>query len=108
MRLTIALATRQRPGHLVRTVETTLKNMRNDATRLVILADDDDYGTLSVKSKIDDERILWSIESRPDALGAKYNRAMKIAPADVYMVMVDYAPCVTEDFDNVILGAAQV
>jgi len=82
--------------------------MRNDATRLVIMADEDDYGTLSVKNKLKDSRVTWSIEPRPDALGTKYNRVMKIAPADVYMVMVDYAPCVTENFDNVLLEAAQV
>src|SRR5690242_8456662 len=56
MKLTIGLATRRRPGILVRTVERTLEKIKNDNTRLVILVDDDDDGTKSVMSRFPDPR----------------------------------------------------
>jgi hypothetical protein len=108
VKLSIILATRRRPGLLARTVKTTLENSTLDTTRLIIAADDDDEGTLSMRDTINDPRVIWSVEPREDSLGAKYNRVLKIAPADAYMVMVDYAPCMTKGFDEKILEAAQV
>ncbi len=106
--LSIALATRTRPGLLARTVTETLNHVREPNTRLVILADDDDVGTRSLKNRLTDPRIVWSIEPKPDSLGTKFNRVMKVAPADVYLTMVDYAPEVTVGFDSKILEAASV
>jgi hypothetical protein len=94
------LATRRRPGILVRTIEQTLKNITHPDTKLVIAVDDDDDGTISVQDSITDPRVIWSIEPRPDSVGEKYNRVMKVAPADVYMVHVDYAPQMTHGFDE--------
>lgn len=108
MQLSIVLATRRRPGLLFRTVTETLKHIKHPETKLLICADDDDDGTLSMRDKITDPRVIWSVKPREDSVGAKYNRVLKEAPADVYMVMVDYAPCVTEGFDNKIIEAAQV
>ncbi len=107
-KLSIILATRKRPGLLVRNVQETLKHITLPDTRLVIAADDDDFGTLSLQDMLNDPRIIWSIKPREDSVGAKYNRVMTVAPADVYMVMVDYAPCYTPGFDAKILEAAQV
>lgn len=108
MKLSIVLATRKRPGLLSRTVTETLKHIRHPETKLVIVCDDDDDGTLSMRDALNDPRIVWSVEPRPDSLGEKYNRVMRVAPADVYMVMVDYAPCVTDGFDERVIDAAQV
>jgi hypothetical protein len=108
MKLSIALATRRRPGILVRTVNQTLSNITNPDTRLVILADDDDDGTISVQAQLTDPRIIWSIAPRPDSVGEKYNRVIKVCPADVYMVHVDYAPQVTKGFDERVIEAATV
>ncbi len=108
MKLSIALATRRRPGILIRTVEQTLKNIKNPDTRLVICADDDDDGTISMQDSIKDPRLIWSIEPRPDSVGEKFNRVMRVAPADVYMVHVDYAPQMTPGFDEKVLEAAKV
>lgn len=108
MKLSIILATRKRPGLLARTVQETLKHITSPHTRLVIACDDDDDGSLSMRDNLNDPRIIWSVEPRPDSLGEKYNRVMKVAPADVYMVMVDYAPCITPGFDQIIIDAAQV
>ena len=106
--LTIGLATRTRPGLLARTVNETLAHVRETDTRLVILADDDDVATLSMRNRLVDERIKWSVEPKPDSLGAKYNRMMKVRPADVYLTMVDYAPHMTVGFDTEILAASNV
>ena len=106
--LTIGLATRTRPGFLARTVTETLRHVREADTRLVILADEDDQATQSMRNKLTDKRIIWSIEPRPDSLGTKYNRMMKVRPADVYLVMVDYAPHMTDGFDTEILAASNV
>ena len=108
MKLSIVLATRKRPGILVRTVAQTLANVTHPDTRLVICADDDDDGTISMQAKITDPRVIWSIEPRPDTVAEKYNRVMKVAPADVYMVHVDYAPQMTKGFDERVLEAATV
>lgn len=108
MNLSIILATRCRPGLLARTVAATLANITEPGTRLVIAADDDDVGTIGMQDTLTDPRLVWSIEPRPDSLGEKYNRVLKVAPADVYLVMVDYAPLVTAGFDARILEAAQV
>ncbi len=106
--LTIGLATRTRPGLLARTVNETLGHIREPDTKLVILADDDDQATQSLRNKLTDERIIWSVEPKPDALGTKYNRMMRVRPADVYLVMVDYAPHMTDGFDTEILAASNV
>jgi FkbM family methyltransferase len=108
MKLSIVLATRKRPGMLARTVEETLKHIKLKDSKLLIAVDDDDDGTISLQDVIKDKRVIWSIKPREDSLGEKFNRVIKEAPADVYMVMVDYAPCVTDNFDGLILDAAKV
>ncbi len=108
MKLSIVLATRSRPGLLVRTVEETLRHIGDQDTKLVICGDDDDVATLGTKGRLNDPRIIWSIAPRPAGLGEKYNRVLTVAPADVYLCMVDYAPHVTPGFDTKILEAAQV
>src|SRR5262249_59440327 len=108
MNLSIILATRCRPGLLARTVETTLSNIRHPGTKLVIAADDDDVGTVGLKDRLGDPRIVWSVKPREDSLGTKYNRVMSVAPAEVYTAMVDHSPHITPGFDEKILEAAQV
>ena len=99
-----------RPGILHRTVAQTLPLIKEPDTRLVIAADDDDDGTISLQNvpALMDPRIIWSIEPREDSLGAKYNRVLRIAPADVYCVMTDDCPHVTAGFDTKILETATV
>jgi hypothetical protein len=106
--LSIGLATRGRPGLMLRTVEKTMEHIRLTGTKLVVLADEDDDGTISTRHRLNQAGALLSIEPRPDALGAKYNRLMKVAPADVYLVMVDYMAHVTPGFDAKIIDAANV
>ncbi len=104
MSLTIGLATRGRPALLRKTLDRTLPNVRRGDTRLIVLADEDDremdgfqYGGVEI------ERL-----PRPDSVGEKWNHAVKVAPADVYMSMCDYVAHVTPGFDEKILEAASV
>lgn len=107
MSLTIALATRGRPALLGKTLARTLSHISRPDTRFVILADADDAKTIEM-SKGDWGRVVWSIEEREDSVGAKFNRVLSIAPANVYMVMVDYVAYVTPGFDQKVLDAASV
>lgn len=110
MKLAIILAARGRPELLRRTVETTLPNIKCDDTRLVIAVDDDDPAVCDVAGQLFEKssKISVSKETRDITLGDKYNRALKVAPADVYLAMVDYAQHVTPGFDEKILEAASV
>jgi hypothetical protein len=108
MSLSILLTTRGRPELLRWTLETTVPNIREPDTRLIIAADDDDspevLEMLWQLSKI--PPVECSVLPREDNLGAKVNRILTIAPADVYLHMVDYRPHLTPGFDTKILEAA--
>jgi hypothetical protein len=106
MKLTIALATRGRPPLLAQTLNRTLACIEDPNTRLVVLVDEDDHPTNGLTVR--DDRVVVSIAPREDSLGGKYNRALRIAPAEVYMTMVDYAPHVTPGFDKRIVEAAEL
>lgn len=114
MSLVINLATRGRPELLAVTIQRTLSNISRDDTRLVVSVDSDDRPTLTsiengqlLGGSLSALPVVWNIADREMTLGAKYNRAL-LYPADVYLVMVDYAPHVTPGFDQKILDAAAV
>lgn len=107
MRLSINLATRGRPQLLRNTIERTLGNIALPSTIFMVSVDEDDQASIKVANDYLD-RIAVSVMPREDALGEKYNRVLKVAPADVYLAMVDESPIITKDFDAKILEAAQV
>lgn len=102
--LTIGIATRNRRVLCEWTVLETLRNVREAGTKIVVLADDDD----DLASIVLPEGVILSIERRADSVGAKWNRMMQIAPADVYMAACDYRPQITPGFDTNILKSAAV
>src|ERR1700752_2031883 len=106
MKLSIILATRKRPDLLPWTIDQTLRNIVLPDTKLVIAVDDDDTETAGFVPH--EPRVIWSVEPREDSLGTKYNRVLKVASAEVYLVMVDYAPHVTPGLDQKILRAAKL
>lgn len=108
MKLTIILATRGRPHLLVPTVRTSLKNIRNPNTRFIVMADEDDENTVLTKPQIERMGAKMHVAPRAKSLGEKFNAGMKLEPADAYMVHVDYAPHITEGFDQKILDAASI
>lgn len=104
MKLVIGLATRGRPELLKRTLDTTIANIEQSNTELLVLIDDDDKQTVSTISNLPARTI---VRKRPYSLGDKYNHLL-CHTADVYLAMVDYAPHVTKGFDTKILEAASV
>lgn len=109
MKLTAILATRNRPHLLIPTIRKTVENIALPDTEIVICVDKDDTATISELSKTEFPLCVdISVAERELSFGEKYNRGLKIAPADVYLAMVDYAPHVTPGFDQKILDAASI
>ncbi len=107
--LSLILAARKRPELLRYTVETTLPNIHEPDTKLIIAVDDDDPETVAVAKEFDGrEHVIVSALPREDSYGGKYNRVLTIAPADVYMSMADYGPHITPGFDTKINEAAAI
>jgi predicted O-methyltransferase YrrM len=109
MKLTAILATRGRPQLLLRTLERTLANIARPETRIVVAIDDDEPTAADAAWNAPvwrDPRVIKAVAAREDTLGEKYNARLGVAPADVYLAMVDYAPHVTPAFDEKILAAA--
>jgi len=107
MKLTINIATRSRPELLAMTVAKTLPNIRRMDTTLMISADDDDVSALKgLESLPKDPRLHISVKPREDSRGAKYDRALTEAPADVYLPAIDCAPILTPGFDQILLDKA--
>jgi hypothetical protein len=107
MSLTLNIATRGRPDHLRDTVIRTLANVQHPDTFILLSVDADDAPTIESLDRIPkDGRLLTSIEPREDTRWLKYDRALRLAPADVYLCGVDYAPILTPGFDWDIINAA--
>lgn len=102
MNLTIGVVTRGRPELIEWTVRETVKNIELPGTRLIVLGDHDDEKLFSVRFP---EKVIVDIDEREDSVGAKWNRMTRIAPADGYLTMVDYAPNLTPGFDRKIVQA---
>jgi len=104
MSLTINIAARGRPELLHKTIEGTLPNIVRSDTVLMVSADDDDESILDMEWPW--PNVLLSVEPREDSRGAKYDRALTKAPADVYLPAVDCAPIMTKGFDQLIIDKA--
>lgn len=107
MTLSIILAGRGRPEPLERTIAKTIENIALPSTQFIIALDHDDPKCAEVARRFE-PRVEVAVWPREDSLGAKFNRVLSIAPADVYLDMVDYAPIVTPGFDRIVLDAAMV
>jgi len=101
--LTIGIATRGRAELAAKVATSTLRHCRAD-TRIVVLADaDDDLGAMVLPREV-----VLDVQERPDTVAAKWNRMTTVAPAQVYMAMVDYRSQITPGFDRKILDAASL
>jgi hypothetical protein len=108
MKLTVDIQTRGRPEKVARVLECMLPNLALDNTTLLVTADDDDQATIdAIPTWPKDPRILVSVEPREDTRGEKFDRALRLAPADVYMPAADTVLINRKGFDAAILEAAQ-
>jgi hypothetical protein len=108
--LIVPLATRGRPDLLCATIATTVANIHNPKTTIVILADDDDETMTPevIRTLVSHRNVVVSVAPRELGLGEKYNRVLNEYQGDMYLAMVDYAPHITRGFDNRILHAASI
>lgn len=107
MRLSINICTRERPHLIKQTIDQTLANISEASTCLMVSVDQDDEATREAVAPYI-AGCAVSILPREDSLGEKFNRVMKVAPADVYLSLVDYAPMTVKGFDRQILDAASI
>lgn len=104
-RLVISLATRGRPDQCLSTIQRSVANLRLPNTIYMVQVDEDDLPTIDLLGKSPlDPRVVVNIKPREDTIAAKWNRAMA-EPADVYLVVGDDDPYVTEGYDAKILEA---
>ncbi len=103
MAVTLNLITRGRPHLIGETIERTLENITDPATKYVISVDDDDPETIQTASQYQSNCVVL-IAPREDTLGEKIDRALRV-PGSVYLTQVDYAPILTKGFDAQLLEA---
>lgn len=109
MRLSINFGSRGRPEHLVKTITQVMPMVSRDDTRVLVCIDDDDQPSIdAIKLLPKDDRIAVSVKPREDSRGAKIDRALTEAPADLYMTGHDMAPIFTPAFDQKVINAARV
>ena len=107
MKLTVAIATRNRSELLAETLRHFVANSVLSETRILVLYDEDDEDTHWISRRTEwNGKVIFSKNVRAPSLGEKYNLAMEVAPADVYQVAVDYAPVLTKGYDELVLMAA--
>lgn len=105
MSLVVSLATRGRPKLLEESVRVLLDKATRSDTRIVVSLDTDDWGSLDALRGLDDQRVIRSVEMRPDTIAAKWNRALAF-PANVYLAWADDVIVTTHGFDQRIVDAA--
>lgn len=101
MKISLLIASRGRPVELLRTLRETDKRIANieDTTISVALDDDDDLLPEKLESH---SHLKWDVAAREDSLGAKYNRAARNAPADIYILGADDNIFLTPGWDDLV------
>jgi hypothetical protein len=109
MRLTFIVATRGRPDKFGPTIANTLTKLRDPGSRILLCADADDQPTLDRLYDLPkDDRVVISVKDREDSRGEKYDRALTVAPADLYIPGHDCQAIETEGFDRLFIDRAKL
>lgn len=76
----------------------------------MVSVDADDQPTLDSLAKLSHSfpQVIVSTAPREDSRGEKYDRALTVAPADVYLPAVDCAPFISMGFDAEIVRKAEL
>lgn len=107
MTLTVVIATRGRPEILNATLQHFVANCELDSTKILVCVDSDDDATISHLAAMPQHpRMIYSVKTREDTRGKKYDRALIEAPADLYLVAVDHSPVLTKGYDRILLETA--
>jgi hypothetical protein len=109
MSVSINIGTRGRPEALKFTLENTLPHMTRKDTKVLISIDDDDAETIAAIDTLPkDDRLIFSVKPREDNRGAKSDRVLTEAPADIYMVAHDAVPIITPGWDQWLYNAGML
>jgi hypothetical protein len=106
VKLSVVITTRNRTHLLVPTVRATVKNARNPNTTVTVMVDEDDRQTVQATPQLQRMGARVITVPRPKSFGTKFNLGVAAESADVYVALVDYAPFLTEGFDQKILDAS--
>jgi hypothetical protein len=109
MKLTIDIQTRGRPTNVHKVLDTLIPNLALDNTTVLVTCDSDDGPSVSEADAWTgkDPRVLVSVAPREDTRGLKFDRALTLAPADVYMPAADTVLIHRKGFDAAILEASK-
>lgn len=106
MKINLCVPTRGKSDYLARFTAETLANSVLPGTRIVVGFDEDDPTVKDAMKALPwDDKVICSVESREDALGAKYNRCAAVYPADIYIMGVDDVAIATPRWDLILVDA---
>jgi glycosyltransferase involved in cell wall biosynthesis len=101
MKLTVTLPTRGRPALLAQALRALTANTEDKTNTVVVVASDaDDESVAQLPYELNGVTINHSVAAREDTLGAKYNRAAALAPADAYIQHADDQVIETPGWDQ--------
>lgn len=88
MKISLLIPSRGRPLELLRTITETDRHIaKAKDTRISVALDLDDATNPDLPETT--AQLTWHVGEREDSLGAKYNRAARLAPADLYVLGAD-------------------
>lgn len=99
MNLTLCIASREHPEHLLRVIHECDERVSNPERVTISVALDDDDGVIPPQPETRC-KLIWGIAAREDSLGEKYNRAALAAPADMYVLGADDNIFTTQGWDG--------
>ncbi len=104
MSLTVCIPSRGRPVLCREAATTLLQGAVLQSTRLSVALDTDDP---ELEHYSMPPRCLVSVSDREDSLGAKWNRAQRLCPADLYVIFADDMVMPDKGWDKALSDAAE-
>jgi hypothetical protein len=105
MIITVTLPSRRRPALLRQALDGTaslVKDKHRVVISLALDADDAESTEFHSLTSVKGVSVITTVEPRERSLGAKYNRAARAAPADIYLQHADDQCFKTPDWDEVL------
>lgn len=100
MKITVSIVTRGAAPYLDTVIRAYTENATDlDNVRIVVASDNDDPAWDERIDTPHEPHIIYSRALREDYLGAKWNRALRIAPADIYVMTTDDTGILTKGWD---------
>jgi hypothetical protein len=107
MKINVCVPTRGKDRYVLEYPMETIRNATLPGTRVVLGYDADDAAPSRAQAPAD-ERVIYSVAPREDALGAKYNRCARAYDADLYVLSMDDVSIATPGWDAILARYAAV